>query len=413
MKVYIISHDAGSKKLGMLFRPYFIAQGLKKIGHDVQVIAGSFSHVRRVNPEVKKDLEVHTIEGITYHWLKTLSYFGNSGKRALGLFIFSIKLWLFAGYFARKFAADVVIASSPHPLMVWGAHRLAKKLNAKFIFEVRDIWPLSMFELSGMKKNHPFYILCQWAEDYAYKHADTVVSLLPYAYEHMQTLGLKQEKFVCIPNGFDQTEWDKRRPLNSETFKKIEAFKKKFPFVVGYAGLHSSAYSLSYLIEAFSILSSNNSIGLILVGDGPDKLALIDKAQKLNLKNILFLDPITKEEVPHFLEQIDVAYISLKKTPLFKYGISPNKLIDYMAAAKPILYAIDTERDQVQESNCGVHVDPHNPEQIAASILQMAHTDKPQLRQMGERGRKWLKDHVDYNVLIRKYETLLTVKKLS
>ena len=414
MKVYIISHDVGSKKLGMLFRGYFIAQGLKKRGHYVQIIAGSFSHVRRLNPEVKKDLEMQIIEDIPYHWIKTLYYVGNSWKRAIGLFAFSIKLWLNAGYFARRHKADAVIASSPHPLMIWGAHRLAKKLGCKLIFEVRDIWPLSMYELSGMKKTHPFYVLCQWAEDYAYKHADHVVSLLPYAFEHMQTRGLKKEKFVCIPNGFDETEWNKRQPLNHKTSAQLEKFKKDFSFLVGYAGLHSDTYSLNYLLEAFKQIQ-NESVenkfavhcGLVLVGDGPDKSALIEKAHQLNLKNVLFLDSIAKEEISSFLNEIDLAYISLKKTPLFKFGISPNKLIDYMAAAKPILYAIDTERDPVQESQCGLHVQPDNPVQIAETILNFSQMDKILLQQMGQRGQAWIKENLDYPKLIEKYEKLL------
>lgn len=414
MKVYIIAQDAGSKELGMLYRNYFIGQGLKKRGHEVEMVAGSFSHVRRKNPIVIQELETQIVEGIPYHWIKTLHYSGNSIRRALGIFLFSIKLWFFANYFARKFEADAVIASSPHPLIVWGAHRLAKKLSqkrpCKFIFEVRDIWPLSMHELSGMKKNHPFYILCQWAEDYAYKHADTVVSLLPYAYEHMQTRGLKKEKFVYIPNGFDQSEWDKRQHLNADASMQIYLFKKKYSFLIGYAGAHSVVYSLDQLLEAFSILQKNKNTqaGLVLVGDGPDKAMLLAKARDLKLDNVLFVDMIAKNEVPSLLEKMDVAYISLKKTPLFKYGISPNKLIDYMAAGKPVLYAVDTQRDPVQESGCGIHVDPHNPKQIAQAVQNFAAMTSDDLKAMGAKGNKWTLKNLAYENLIKKYEEILS-----
>lgn len=171
MKVLIIAHDVGSKEMGMLFRPYYIAQGLKARGHEVEVITASYSRVRRINPVIKSDLETQVIEGVPYHWIKSLKFSGNTLQRALGMFLFSFKLWWYARYFAKRFKADAVIASSPHPLVIWGAARIAKITGGNLFFEVRDIWPLSMHELSGMKTTHPFYILCQWAEDFAYKHS--------------------------------------------------------------------------------------------------------------------------------------------------------------------------------------------------------------------------------------------------
>lgn len=402
MKVLIIAHDVGSEKMGMLFRPYYIAQGLKKRGHEVEIISASYSRVRKTNPKVKNDLEKHLIEGIPYHWLKSLRFSGNSIRRAIGMALFSAKLWWYAPYFARIFKADAVIASSPHPLIAWGANRISKLTQGNFFFEVRDIWPLSLNELGGMSTKHPFYLLCQAAEDYAYRNAKKVISLLPYAFEHMQTRGLKKENFICIPNGLDELEV--KEALSPEIAKKILDFKKNHDTLVCYAGAHSLANSLESLIYAFSLLKEEKNLGLVLIGDGSEKEKLLYKSQNLNLTNVLFLDPISKKQIPTLLDMIDIAYIGLKKTPLFKHGISPNKLIDYMASGKAILYAIDTDRDPVQESQCGIKVKSDNPESIKEGILSLHKLNRSELTEMGEKGRAWVMSNLRYSVLLNQYE---------
>lgn len=407
MKILIIAHDVGSKDMGMLFRPYYIAQGLKARGHEVEVITASYSRVRRKNPVIRKDLETHEVEGIPYHWIKSLKFSGNSIQRALGMFWFSFKLWKFAGYFAKQMKADAVIASSPHPLIIWGAHRIAKKTRAKLIFEVRDIWPLSMHELSGMRKCHPFYILCQWAEDFAYKNSDKVVSLLPYAYEHMKSRGLAQSKFLCIPNGLDEADFKSAEALPAEIKSRIEDFRSAYPQILGYAGAHGLANSLESLVDAAALIKPGSGIGVLLVGDGAEKPALIEKAKSKNLENVLFIPPISKRHIPAILDLFDVAYIGLKKSPLFKFGISPNKLIDYMAAGKPVLYAIDTDRDPVAESSCGVKVPADDPQALALALTALLQRSESELKEMGQRGKIWVEKNLSYPVLLDQLEEVL------
>lgn len=402
MKVLIIAHDIGSKEMGMLFRPYYIAQGLKEKGLTVEVITASYSSVRRINPTISYNLECHNIDGILYHWIKSIPFKGNSIQRAIGMIWFSFKLWWFAEYFKNKIKPDAVIASSPHPFVIWGAHRIAQKSKADLYFEVRDIWPLTMHELSGMNPKHPFYVICQWAEDFAYRKSKKVISLLPYAYEHMKTRGLAKEKFVFIPNGFDENDIKNKQPLNKTMLKTIINFKKQYPFVVGYTGAHGLANSLTTLIDALNLLKNNNRIGLILIGSGSERNRLIEKTKLLNLKNILFLEPVSKQQVMSVLEHFDIAYIGLKKSDLFKFGVSPNKLIDYMALAKPVIYAIDSERDPVQESGCGFKVESDNPENLAITIEKMSKMEPLFLHELGQKGYRWVKANISYDVLIEK-----------
>ena len=87
-----------------------------------------------------------------------------------------------------------MIASSTYPLDTVPAHLIAKSCGARMVYEVHDLWPLTPLELGGMSPRHPFIMLMQWAEDFAYRKADRVVSMLPYAAEHMQRHGMEPHK---------------------------------------------------------------------------------------------------------------------------------------------------------------------------------------------------------------------------
>jgi len=189
MRILIINHYAGSPKMGMEFRPYYFAQEWLKLGHDVFILAADFSHLRKENPKITSDFEVQNIDGIKYIWVKTPEYDGNGIKRALNIFSFTKKLSAKAKKIANVFKPDAVIASSTYTSDNWPAHKIAKIAKAKYVYEVHDLWPLSPMELGGMKKTNPFIMLMQRAENFAYKNADAVASMLPKTLEYMKKHG--------------------------------------------------------------------------------------------------------------------------------------------------------------------------------------------------------------------------------
>ena len=71
MNILYIEHYAGSLSMGMEFRPYYFAREWKKLGHRVRIIGASFSHLRKKNPEISRDFEIQTIDGVEYQWIKT------------------------------------------------------------------------------------------------------------------------------------------------------------------------------------------------------------------------------------------------------------------------------------------------------------------------------------------------------
>jgi glycosyltransferase involved in cell wall biosynthesis len=387
----------------MEYRPFYLAREWVRMGHEVTIVAASVSHVRTVVPLINGALTQETVEGVTYNWLKTPAYQGNGIKRGINILAFVAQLYRFADRWVNDIKPDLVICSSTQPLDNLPGKWIARRTGAQLIYEVHDLWPLSLIELGGMSPRHPFIRLLQWAEKYAYRNADHVVSLLPNALPHMMTHGLAPDKFIHIPNGIDITEWgEQNAALPLEHQRAITAFRQDFKLLIGYAGAHGVANALDTLLDAAHLLQDER-VGFILTGQGPEKTRLQDRCAQEGLKNILFLPPLSKSTVPSLLASMDVLYIGLKSESLFRFGVSPNKLIDYMMAGKPILYAIASGNDPVSDANCGFSILPENPLELAHAVRRMSALSSSELRAMGARGIDYCLQHHDYRHLALKF----------
>ncbi|HOU95416.1 MAG TPA: glycosyltransferase family 4 protein [Bacteroidales bacterium] len=393
----------------MAYRIYQFSCEFIKRGHEVFILAASFSHLRYINPRVKSTFTDEIIDGIHYKWIKTPSYNGNGFKRVMHIFLYNLKLWIYAGRIAKEINPDVVIASGVTPLDFSGCYRIARKANAKIIYEVGDLWPLTPIELGGYSKYHPFIIVMQWAENYAYKHCDSVISLLPNSLNYMVLHGLTSEKFNYIPNGINIDEWENKEDIPFEYESIIKMLKLQGKTLVAYTGSHGVANALDCLIDVANLLK-NEDIVFFLVGSGSEKENLKRKANILQLNNLYFLDPISKKSIPSFLEMIDILYIGLKRQPLFRFGISPNKLFDYMMAGKPIVQAIDAGNNIVKDANCGVYVEPENVEEISSAILKIKSLAHEEREQMGNNGKEYVIEKHSYNILVNNF--LNVIKKV-
>ena len=203
MNILLINHYAGSCKHGMEYRPYYFAREWTRLGHQVLIVASSESHVRAVQPQFTEKRFDEVIDGINYTWLKTSKYTKNGIGRVLNIFSFIYQLYRESSKLAKSFKPDVVVSSSTYPLDIWPAHRIAKIAKAQLVFEVHDLWPLSPMELGGMSKWHPFIVLVQVAEDYAYRRAHYVISMLPKVQSYMESRGMLSHKLAIVQNGID------------------------------------------------------------------------------------------------------------------------------------------------------------------------------------------------------------------
>lgn len=393
MNILLINHYAGSPLHGMEFRPYYMARSLAKLGHKMYVLGANQSHLRKIQPDIGFEI----IDDVDYCWLESLTYTGNGFGRVKNIFSFLYKA-------CRKYESilswskpDVIVASSTYPMDNLLAHFLAKKCGAKVIYEVHDLWPLSPMEIGGLSKWHPFIMLLQFSEDYAYRNCDQLISMLPNTLDHVTSHGLDKNKFNYVPNGvFLNGEHNKLTLLPVEHRLKLKELKKQDKLIVGYAGGHALSNALDSLLDAAAMLPN---INFILMGSGIEKKRLVTRVVDEEINNVHFLGPVAKDAVPEFLSLCDILTLVWNDSPLYRFGVSPNKVFDYMLAGKPIVQALTAPMEPVTLSNCGITVDSGNVDLLVSAFSRIAIMTPDDRYMMGKRGH-------DYVLICHHYDRL-------
>jgi glycosyltransferase involved in cell wall biosynthesis len=399
MKLLVLNHYAGSPALGMEYRPYYLAREWVRAGHQVQIVAADFSHVRSRQPKAGDEV----IDGIAYRWLPTPPYQGNGLGRVKNIWAYCRQVWAQAERLVREFQPDAVIASSTYPMDIWVARRIARRARAKLVFEVHDLWPLSPIELSGMSPHHPFALLCAWAEGTAYRESDVVVSMLPKVHAYMAGRGLDLRKLHLVPNGIVLDDWQQTpEPLRADVAEAFAQARRAGHTVVGYAGSMGEPNALDVLLESAAQLR-DAPIAFVLVGGGHLQAHLADRVAREGLDRVQLLPPIPKAQIPSFLAQVDVAYIGWQRQPLYRFGIAPNKLMDYMMAGCAVLHSVEAGNDPVAESGCGLTVPPEDPAAVAQGLRTLAALPAAERHAMGQRGRAFVQAEHSYTVLAQRF----------
>ena len=398
MRILYVDHYAGSISLGMEFRPYYMAREWEKLGHTVRLVGADYSHLRIQQPTAAKDFTVEDIDGVEFQCIKTIKYNGNGSRRAISIFQFVGKLWMAAGKIAREFKPDVVISSSTYPLDAYACYRIAKKAKAKYIHEAHDMWPATLTEMGDMSEKHPFIRVMAKAEKYAYSRPEKVISILPATLQHMLDHDLSDpEKFAYIPNGIVPEDWDEPETLDEGCQAEFDKLEGKF--IIGYLGGHALTNALDTFIDAAIRMKNTPDVVFVSVGKGVEKQRLMDRAKQEGLTNIVFLPPVRKKQVPTALNRMNALYIGAANSPLYRFGISMNKLYDYMMAGKPIIYGISAANNEVKEADCGISIKPESTEELVDAIKWLQKMDPEELERMGSNGKSWV-------LANRKYKTL-------
>lgn len=184
----------------------------------------------------------------------------------------------------------------------------------------------------------------------------------------------------------------------SENRKIIDKEHAKGNKVVLFAGAHGIANALDTLLDAGKLLE-DQPVTICLMGGGQEKERLQLRAHQEKIFNVIFLERVNKNEVGGILEFADILYIGLAKTDLFRFGISPNKMFDYMLAARPIISAIDAGNDMVKDAECGISVPAENPEAVAKAIKKLLALDDAERLRLGQNGKAYVLANHDYEKL--------------
>lgn len=374
MNILYIDHYAGSPVLGMEYRPYYLARQWVREGHRVRIISASHAHTRIRQPRVREMIDRQGFDGIEYIFFKTPAYSGNGWGRIFNILAFVAQLYLRVRQICLDFKPDIVIASSSYPFDMGPAQMIARHHKAKLVYEVTELWPDSPMEIWGMDQDHLFMKLCAWGQRQACKVCDVVISTLPLAEDYLRGYGLAPGKFRHVPNGIDPDEWnDDRESAGIDVLVQavIDRMKAQGKMVVGYAGTHGETNALEVLVEAAGF-TRDMPIGFVCIGDGPYRAPLNDYAEEMNVGDFfVFCGALPKRQVPRFLKQMDVLYMGAKHLDVYKYGVSFNKIYDYMMAGRPIVMAVAAGNDMLADPKCGVTVHSGNPKDVADALIKL------------------------------------------
>lgn len=386
MNILTLSHFAGSSKHGMIFRNYALAREWVKQGHSATTIAASHSHYRQTQPDTRGRITQETIDGIRYLWVKTHRYSADSNfGRVSSMLSFTAQcMWL---PLPLDETYDIIICSSPHPLAIYPAHKLTRRFKCRLIYDIRDLWPLTVKLLGNISDTHPFIRLLQHAEDYACKHADLVISVPQNAKTYLAGRGLPEDRFLAIANGA-APETQAPESLPPGHIKQLDEISTRAKYIIGYVGTLGAANAMADLVRAMSHTSKD--LHLVTLGDGSEKSNLKELAASLGLQaRIHFLEPVARNQVPSFLKYIDIGYAGTNRSSLYQYGASLTKINDYMLAGLPIIYAVGDLGNAVELSNGGISCSPGDPQAIASAINQLASEPKTKLELLGQQGLAW------------------------
>lgn len=394
MNIIYIDHYAGSDYHGMEFRPYYLSKEWHKMGHNVTIIAADYSHLRKNNPTIAQDWEESRIEGIAYNWVKISRYEGNGIKRILSILQFVTKISLHAKDIAHKYKPDVVICSSTYPFDTYAGQRIKKYSRAKLIHEVHDLWPLTPMELGGYSKYHPFIRIMQRAEKSAYKKSSLIVSVLPNIKPYVESLNINK-RIVNIPNGILLQDEATFSPANPTILEKINILKSANHFIIGYAGGISVSNAMWTLLET-ACLVKDRKISFVIIGNGIEKDQLIQFKEKNALGNVYFFEAIDKSEIHNTLLAMDALYLGSKKSKLYEFGVSANKIFDYMLTGKPIINAFDSNHSPLSYFGDSFVAEAENAIALKEAIDRVIMLSSVELQQLEAKSIEYVKKNYNY-----------------
>lgn len=396
MRIWILNHYASPPDRPIGTRHYDLGTRLAARGHDITIFASSFGHRMRQGDRLNpgESWRADMVGGVRFVWVRTTEYEGNGAGRLRNMLSYCHRTPEAARGMMQP---DVIVGSSVHPFAALTAYSLARKLGCAFVFEVRDLWPQTLVDMGVLSNWHPLTLVLRAVERFLYRQADRVISLLPLAHQYIESHGGRPGTVVWIPNGVDLN----RFPMEDDSTRNTLD-----SFTLLYLGSHGKANALDTILQAGEHLKQRDPKGqvrFVLVGEGPEKPRLLAEASRLGLQNLQFQPGVAKAHIAPVLRQADACVVSTNEIGVYRFGISFNKLFDYLAAAKPILFAGSVPANPVEESGAGIIVPAGNAAALAEAALQLAHMVPAERRAMGLRGRAYVEESFDWDQLAPRF----------
>lgn len=391
MNILIINHHTNIEKYGSSSRHFTIGKKLSLLGHNILLVGSSYN--QRENKYIHKDLikydEIN--EKFAFLSIRSRPEYANTPMRLLNYIDFTIK----SAFVKPNFKPDIVVGSSVHPFVWISAYRIAKKYNAEFHIEVRDIWPLSLLEDLPVFSRELIMNISKYYEKYFYNKAKSIIVTAPLAHRYIEDkFNIDKSKVNYVPHGIDISRFDELSEENTSEVSLPDRVN------ITYTGALSSSEGLENFIQLAKEFKNNNNIHFNIIGDGNQKNKLNDMVTKLKLENITFYGHVQSQFIPSILRESDILWCGLKSREAFKYSISKNKFYDYLASCNPIIFHSDVKDSPLEQSDAAFIV-PLN--RLPINELSQLISNGKLRETMGNKGRKFVVDNHEISIISKRY----------
>ena len=379
-----------------------LARSFSGQGYKVAVITSSFHHGKREYMYDEKMKFVERMPGVTYVYLHSgPPYYTNGGKRILNMIGFCGMFRRLKKTIAEKTGVPSYVIASSAPPFVWEAgYSCAKKFKAKFIVEFRDIWPLSLVDVQGVNPHHPLVTLFSIIEKRAYKRADAIVSTMPHAWKHvMEVADVPREKIHWMANGINVAEAEACLASDMALPADLDEYLTNHWCGV-YVGSIAKCECIDYMLNAIAQIKDPD-VYFAIIGEGKEKEGLQKLANDLGLDRVKFFDAIDKSLIPKVLQKAQFSIAALVDIPIYQYGLSMNKLNDYLASGIPTIFACSV--DSVVKQAGHFAIPTGDKERFAEAVLKVKGLTEKEREELKAKARAVISSDYDYPQIGRKY----------
>lgn len=409
MRIWIMNHYAGHMEMDKGGRHYWFSKFLAQKGHQPVVFCSG------KNEEFLKISYAEEI-GTKFVYVKTEGKHTGKFKRVHSMISFYINVQKAAKRFAiSNGKPDIILASSVHPLTLVAGIKLAKYFGVKCICEVRDLWPEAIFAYSNVKKESLIGRVLYRGERWIYTKADALVFTqeggADYIRKHKWDVEnggkIDMSKVFYINNGVDLQAFDNNA---REFIYEDEDLDNPDLYKIVYTGAIRRVNDIGLLLDAAKLITSSK-VKVIIFGDGDMLSGLKQRVVDEKIENVVFKGRVNKQYIPSINCRADLNLAHWKMTPLVKMlGESCNKVFEYCAAGKPILYTVHPSYSIAQKFDCGIFTSGFTAENIAQGIMECVNLSERRKKELGHNARK-AAEYFDFSNLTN--ELLYVIERVS